>query len=249
MEKLSEFSPDIQSVEDWLEGFEARADCLGVPAVDKLRWCRSVIGGVGRKILKNLRPRANWDDAKKELRRFLGEEDTRDGAWKKLKQYKAEGKSFGEIASDLLNLAKMASGEDDVQQRMAIEAFIEAIPWRYASEIRKKRIERIEDALKEVKLLKTLEEEENRRRRPEILQQRVDVPINQRGDYRDSRPWKKKENRTLREGNSQGRYQPLCWGCGKKGHILKDCSLFQEFRRQQCECPAEEEANVQIHLN
>ena len=72
MEKLGEFDPDTQSVEDWLEGFEARADCLNINQGErKVKWCKSVIGGVGRKILKNIAPGSTWDEAKKELRRFF----------------------------------------------------------------------------------------------------------------------------------------------------------------------------------
>ena len=55
MEKLEEFDPDTQSVDDWLEGFEARAECLGITNLNKkFAWCKSVIGGAGRKILRNL---------------------------------------------------------------------------------------------------------------------------------------------------------------------------------------------------
>ena len=51
MEKLEEFNPDQQSLEDWIEAFEARAACTGnVQGARKVQWCRSVIGSVGRKI-------------------------------------------------------------------------------------------------------------------------------------------------------------------------------------------------------
>ena len=38
MEKLEEFNPESQSVEDWLESFEARADCLNITNGDKKKW-------------------------------------------------------------------------------------------------------------------------------------------------------------------------------------------------------------------
>ena len=78
MEKLEEFNPDQQSLEDWIEAFEARAACTGnIQSARKVQWCRSVIGSVGRKILRNLEGNVSWEDAKAELRRFLGEQDTR----------------------------------------------------------------------------------------------------------------------------------------------------------------------------
>ena len=213
MEKLQEFTPDSQSVEDWLEEFEARADCLNIVSNDKkVKWCKSVIGGVGRKILKNLPPGANWNDVKQELRRFLGEEDSRTQAWRKLKQYKAEGKSLGEIASDVLNMANQAAGEDDVRQRLAMEAFLEAIPWKIAREIKKKKIDTVEEGLKEVKLLQMLEEEENKRRGTTFTINKQESPS--------------------QEEKGQRKRDVICWGCGGKGHILRNCRKFQAFQKE-----------------
>ena len=133
MEKLEEFNLESQLVEDWLDTFETRANCLVITNVQKkILWCKSVIGNVGRRILKTLPNQATWDDVKAELKRFLGEQDSRDIAWKRLKQYQAEGKAPGEIASDVLNLAKEAVDDDDVSQKLAFEAFVEAIPWKFA---------------------------------------------------------------------------------------------------------------------
>ena len=50
----------------------------------KIQWCRSVIGSVGRRILKGLPERGGWAEAKEELRRYLGEGDSCAAAWKKL---------------------------------------------------------------------------------------------------------------------------------------------------------------------
>ena len=27
------------------------------------------------------------------------------------------------------------------------------------------------------------------------------------------------------------RGDPVCWGCGERGHILRECPLWQEFKR------------------
>ena len=64
MEKLEEYSSDAQSVEDWLETFEIRAACLNITNdTKKVQWCKSVIGGVGRKILQGLVTPFTWNDA------------------------------------------------------------------------------------------------------------------------------------------------------------------------------------------
>ena len=221
MEKLGELDTDSQSVEDWLETFEARADCLGIHQTDrKIKWCKSVIGGVGRKILKNLPPRASWEDATQELKRFLGEEDSQSVAWRKLRRYRAEGKPFGEIASDVLGLASMAAGEVHVRQKLAVDAFLEAVPWKYSIELKKKRVESVEEALQEVKLLKLLEEEEKEHQNRTLVQQEVQYQASSRESTGNTR-------------SNSNRREVTCWACGKRGHIMKNCYVWDEFKRKR----------------
>ena len=26
---------------------------------------------------------------------------------------------------------------------------------------------------------------------------------------------------------------PICWGCGERGHMLRECPLWQEFRKDR----------------
>ena len=73
------------------------------------------------------------------MRRFLGEEDSQSVAWRKLRRYKAEGKPLGEIASDVLGLASLAAGEVHVRQKLAVDAFLEAVPWKYSIELKRRR--------------------------------------------------------------------------------------------------------------
>ena len=54
MEKLSEFNAE-EEIEEWIEVFQCRAACLKVKDdKTKIQWCKSVIGNVGRRILKGL---------------------------------------------------------------------------------------------------------------------------------------------------------------------------------------------------
>ena len=90
----------------------------------------------------------------------MGEDNPKTVTWKKLRSYKAKGKCFGEIASEVRELAVKAADEGGVQERLAVEAFLGAIPWHIAREIRVKGIESLKEALEEAKLWKVLEEEE-----------------------------------------------------------------------------------------
>ena len=71
MEKLPEFNAE-EDIEEWLEVFECRAACVKIMSErTKIQWCRSVIGSVGRRILRDLPEGSGWTEAKEELRRFL----------------------------------------------------------------------------------------------------------------------------------------------------------------------------------
>ena len=100
----------------------------------------------GERILKSLDDRVSWAAAKEELRKYLGEENPREAVWKKLR-YKGKGKSFGEIVSEVKELAVKAAEEEDVQERLAVEAFLGAIPWPLAKSIRSRWIDSLQKAL------------------------------------------------------------------------------------------------------
>ena len=129
------------------------------------QWCRSVISNVGRCILKGLPEGAQWRQAKAEIRKCLGEDNPKSAAWKRLWGYEAKEKSYGEIASKGKELPEKAADEEDIRERLAVEAFLGAIPWHFDREIRVKRIGSLKEALEEAKLRKTFEDEgENKKR-------------------------------------------------------------------------------------
>ena len=139
-------------------------------------------------------------------------------AWRKIKQYKAEGKSLGEIASDVISLATQAATEADVRQRLALETFLEALPWKFALEIKKKKLDSVEEALKEVRLLQMLEDEEGKRQK--------------KGKF--SLKERQNEHKFIEKKKSEFRRTEItCWGCGKKGHTLQNCRKFQAFKQQE----------------
>ena len=170
MEEIKEFKVEVDTIDDWLDGFEARLEALDIRADNrKVKWCKAVIGTVGRGILKNTDPNRTWDQIKDELKRYLGEEDSRTAAWRNLKYYKGENKTLGEMAADILGYARQAATEEDVRQRLATEAFIDAIPWRVAKELKKKKLTSLKKALEEAKFVTALyEEEEKKEKKYEI---------------------------------------------------------------------------------
>ena len=143
------------------------------------------------------------------MRKYLGEDNPKSAAWKRLRGYKAKGKCFGEIASEVKELAEKAADEEDVHERLAMEAFLVAIPWHIAHEIKIKRIDSHKEALEEAKLRWMLEEEEGSKKRVQAVRE-------------DLRTARQEEGQRTKEAR-KGRREPACWGCGKPGHVLKNC--------------------------
>ena len=117
-------------------------------------------------------------------------------------------------------LAVKAADEEDVRERLAVEAFLGAIPWLFAKEIRIKKIENMEEALEEAKTRRAIEEEEERRKK-KVHTVAEEGGVDRQGQNMD--PW--------RERRPRG--DPICWGCGKRGHVLRECPLWQEFRKDR----------------
>ena len=237
MEKINEFKVEVDTIDDWLDEFDARLVAVNIrDNAKKVNWCRAVIGSAGRGVLKNVDPNLTWDQVKAELRRYLGEEDNRAAAWRRLKYYKAADKSLGEIAADLLGHAKAAATEEDVQQRLAVDAFLEAIPWKVAREVKKKKPDTLKKALEEAKFLGVLDEEEQKKKKLE-LNATMETQTNKKRDYRES----DRNPRTTcyncgQEGHiawrcpEKERKKTECYACGEEGHIARYCPLWTEWR-------------------
>ena len=90
-----------------------------------------------------------------------------------------------------------------------------SFPWHFTNEIRVKRIDSLKEALMEAKLHKTLEEEEDSRKRVQAVTE-------------DLRPARPEEGQRTKEAR-KGRRGSVCWGCGEPGHVLKNCERWKEF--------------------
>ena len=83
-----------------------------------------------------------------------------------------------------------------------------------------RKIENLEEALEEARTRRAIEEEEEGRRKTihaaaegeEVVKQGQDV-----GPRRARRP----------------RGDPVCWGCGQLGHVLRECPLWLEFKKDR----------------
>ena len=129
MEKYEQFRPDEETIESWLDGFEARLLCHNIQSCEKKRnWCQALVGEPGRSIIKKLPRTATWDEVKKELCDVLGEADPKERAIEGLLQYKPKDIGLGKIAADIITKAARATDDVDMQARLGLKAFLKIVP-------------------------------------------------------------------------------------------------------------------------
>ena len=151
MEKFGPFRPDEETIESWLEEFEARLLCHNINTCDrKKHWCQALVGEAGRSIIKKLPPRSTWDQIRAELCAVLGESDPRENAFSSLMNYKPSDKGLGQIATDIMTKASKATDDLDMQTKLGIKAFLRAVPDSIGREL---RLTSVREALVEARFL------------------------------------------------------------------------------------------------
>ena len=162
MEKFEQFKPDEETIESWLDGFEARLLCHNIQSCEKKQnWCQTLVGEAGRSIIKKLPRAAPWDEVKRELCDVLGEADPKERAIEGLLQYKPKDKGLGEIAADIITKAARATDDVAMQAKLGLKAFLKAIPESIGRELRRKHFHSVREALQEAKFLQTIQDSED----------------------------------------------------------------------------------------
>ena len=162
MEKFKQFKLDEETIESWLDGFEARLLCHNIQSCEKKRnWCQALVGGAGRSIIKKFPHVATWEEVKRELCDVLGEADPKERAIEGLLQYKPKDIGLGEIAADIITKAARATDDVDMQARLGLKAFLKIIPESIGHELRCKHFQSVREALLEAKFLQTIQDSED----------------------------------------------------------------------------------------
>ena len=116
MDKYDKYNPDEETIEAWLKGFKIRLLCNNITAADrKPNWCRSLVGEAGNSIIEKLPQSADWTEIKQELYAVLGEGDPKKRAIEDLSSYKLKGKGLGEMATEIMAKAALATCDADLQ--------------------------------------------------------------------------------------------------------------------------------------
>ena len=126
----------------------------------KRNWCRSLVGEAGNSIIEKLPQAATWAEVKEELCSVLGEGNPKKRAFDVLQNYKPKGKGLGEMATDIMAKASLATSDADLQVQLGLKAFLQAVPRNIGLELRRRHFVSVKEALKEARFLQAVLEED-----------------------------------------------------------------------------------------
>ena len=230
MDKYDSYKPDEETIESWVDAFEARLLCHNITSNEKKKhWCQALVGEAGRNIIKKLPAGSTWEQVKSELCGVLGETNPRDRAFDQLLNYRAGGKGMGEIASDIMTKASIATEDVDAQNRIGLKAFLSAMPASISKELRRKHLSDVREALQEARFLQRVQEEESHNKKKVLT---LDLPPSPSKEDLVEECLKQLQNRGLigaRRERRSGVKGP-CWCCGEEGHFLMQCPVIKKNR-------------------
>ena len=162
MEEYEKYNPDEETIEAWLKGFEIRLLCNNITAADhKRNWCRALVGKVGNSVIEKLPQAATWVEIKAELCSVLSDGEPKKRAFKILSLYKPKSKGLGEMATDIMTKAAIATNDADLQTQLGLKAFLQNVPKSIGRELRRRHFASVREALQEARFLQSVEEDED----------------------------------------------------------------------------------------
>ena len=239
MDKYDKYNPDEETIEAWLKGFEIRLLCNNITAADcKRNCCRSLVGEAGNSIIEKLPQAATWAEVKEELCSVLGESDPKKRAFEILSRYKPKNKGLGEMASDIMAKAAIATNDADLKTQLGFKAFLQAVPRNIGRELRHRHFNSVKEALDEARFLQSVEEDEDceigkiftveAEAKPPAEEPKVDIQqiveacmkqIQAQQPKKQQSEWPRSSQRKLR-----------CWCCGEEGHTMRACPVFSRIK-------------------
>ena len=238
MEKYEKYNPDEEIIEAWLKGFEIWLLCNNITATDrKHNRCRGLVGEAGNSMIEKLPQAATWAEIKAELCSVLGDGEPKKRAFKILSRYKPKGKGLGEMATDIMAKAAIATNDVDLQTQLGLKAFLQAVPRSIGRELRRRHFESVREALAEARFLRSVEEDEDcdngkvftvEAEIKPVEEPKVD--LNQVVETCVKQLQALQANKEQSERPRSARKKLWCWCCGEEGHTLKECPVIQQNR-------------------
>ena len=256
MDKYNKYNPDEEAIEAWLKGFEIRLLCHNISDADRKRnWCRSLVGEAGNSIIEKLPQAATWAEVKEELCSVLGEGNPKKRAFDVLQNYKPKGKGLGEMATDIMAKASLATSDADLQVQLGLKAFLQAVPRNIGRELRRRHFVSVKEALKEARFLQAVIDEDEDRESGEVFKGKEEVkPVKEpkvdlnrvvEACIRKLQTLQACKKQSERPGYARKRRR--CWCCGQKGHLVRACQLVQRNQKAEKRLPESAKGCQRVH--
>ena len=251
MKKFEKYNPDEETIEAWLKGFEIQLLCNNITAADRKRnWCRALVGDAGNSVIEKLPLAATWSEIKTELCSVLGDGEPKKRAFEILSRYNPKSKGLGEMASDIMAQAAIATNDADLQTQLGLKAFLQAVPRNIGRELRRRHFNSVKEALDEARFLQSVEEDEDRdsgkifmveaEAKPPMEDPKVNIQQIVEACMKQMQAQQPKKEQSERPRSSRRKLR--CWCCGEDGHTLRECPIIQQNRAAYFEQPAEDQA-------
>ena len=216
-----------------------------ITAADRKRnWCQALVGDTGNSVIERLPQAATWVEIKEELCSVLGNGEPREKTFKILSQYKPKGKALGEMATDIMAKAAIATNDADLQTQLGLKAFLKNVPERIGRELRRKHFGSVREALAEARFLQFVEEDENRGKGkvfPVKEEVKPKVDLNQVVEACMKQLQALQANKKQSERPRSARKRLRCWYCKEMGHLMRACPVVQQNKAAYCKQKAEKQ--------
>ena len=209
-----------------------------------------MVGEAGNSVIEKLPQAATWTEIKAELCSVLGDGEPKKWAFEILSRYKPKSKGLGEMASDIIAKAAIATNDADLQTQLGLKAFLQAVPRSIGGELRRRHFDSVREALEEARFLQSVEEDEDcdngkvftveAENKQSVEEPQVD--LNQIVEACVKKMQVLQTNQRQSERPSSARKKLRCWCCGEEGHTLKECPVIQQNRAAYFKQPAEDQA-------
>ena len=237
MEKYEKYNADEETIEAWLKGFEIQLLCNNITAADRKRnWCRALVGEAGNSIIEKLPQATPWAEIKAALCSVLGDGEPKKRAFETLSSYKPKSKGLGEIASDIMAEAAIASDDADLQTQLGLKTFLQAVPKTIGRELRRLHFDSVKEALDEARFLQKVQDEEDcesgkiftvEAEAKPLVEEKPKVDIQQIVEACLKQMQAQQPKKEQSEQPKSSRRKLRCWCCGEEGHTLKECPVIQ----------------------
>ena len=161
-----------------------------------------------------------------------------------------KSKGLGEMATDIMAKAAIATNDADLQKQLGLKAFLQAVPRSIGRELRRRHFDSVREALEEARFLQSLEEDEDcdngkvftveAESKQPVKEPKVDLNQVVKACVKQLQALQtnKEQSERPRSARKKLRY----WCCGEEGHTLKECLVFQQNRAAYFKQPGEEQA-------